>query len=91
MELKQSIALLFNFVAYIVIIAGVLLLLAGAWAIAAVCILGGLVLDKHLKRWCLGCHYDSMENVSIQILPIQKGDSDDIIDIEWEEITGEKE
>lgn len=90
--LKQSIAMVFNALAYMVIIAGVIFLLEQVYTIAAICILGGWAADRlYFKRWCLGFHYDSMEEASVQTLPVQKGEVDDIVDVEWEKIEEERE
>jgi len=91
MGFKQSIAMLFNTLAYIVIIIGILFLIAQVYAIAAICIIGGWAVDRlYFKRWCLGFHNELMEDVSIQILPTQKGEVDDMIDVAWEELKEEE-
>jgi len=92
MGFKQSIALLFNIFLYIMMMVGLLSLLAGFYLFATSLIVGCWCIDQYyLKRWCLGFHYDGMEEASIETILIQKAETDDIIDIEWKEITQEEE
>jgi len=91
MGFKQNIALFFNTTLYIAIVVGLLFLFAGIYAFAAILIIGAWCIDRlYFKRWCIGFHSELREDVSIQILPTQKGDVDDIIDVAWEELKEEE-
>ncbi len=91
MELKQAIATFFHFFVYVAIIVGVLLLMTGAYFFATICIVGGWYIDQyHFKRWCIGYHYELMEDPSVQTIVNQKAEVGDIIDVEWKEIEGKE-
>ena len=75
MGFKEAITVWLNTFVYMIMLLGILLLLAQVYALAALCILGGWAIDRlYFKRWCLGFHFDHMEDASVQTLPVQKGE-----------------